>query len=128
MKIRPNLLPRSRTLSFAALLLFGGVIAIASCGDDESSTPSKPPPTPAERMCALAKKAIEGCAGATACDQALVTDCAAIAGMLSDPYLEAVASCIESGGSPLSCLASSTGALTPTQAHHDFATQFCKEC
>ena len=117
----------------AAALALGllAAVSLVACSDDdtaESEETETPPPTPAEHMCSLAKSAIEGCSAATACDQALVTDCAAVAGMLSDPYLAATADCIEAGSAPLSCLASSTGALAPTAAHKAFAAQFCSEC
>ena len=109
---------------------FVGIAAFAamSCsgGDKEAETP--PPPTPAERMCALVAEAISGCASASPCDEAMVEDCSAVAAMLSDPMLTAAADCIEGGGAPFDCLTSSTSALAPTASHEAFAEQFCSEC
>jgi hypothetical protein len=62
------------------------------------------------------------------CDAALATDCTSVAGMLSDPYLDALSDCMKSGGAPTSCLVSSIPALQPTDAQRAFAQQFCSEC
>jgi len=121
---------RSRfAFALVALGSLGAVVALtASCGDDDTDSKPKPKATPAERMCGLIKQAIEGCASATACDQAMVTDCADVAALLSDPMVAAAADCIEAGGAPLDCLASATGSLAPTAAHKAFSAKFCADC
>jgi hypothetical protein len=58
----------------------------------------------------------------------MLEDCAGVAALLSDPVVTAAADCIEAGGPPLRCLASSTAAVAPTAAHRSFASKFCSDC
>jgi hypothetical protein len=90
-----------------------------SCDDDG--------PTPAERFCdAAAGVPADGCEGG--CQDALLADCAKLAGVLNDGYLDRSADCMEAGGELVGCMRESTAALTPTQAHRDLAASFCSSC
>jgi hypothetical protein len=113
-------------LTFICLSIF--LTASAACGSDEDgSSGGGSEPTPAERFCGALESRIDQCGG-TECDQALVKDCADVAGVFSDPYLSAAATCLEDGGSLTTCLSDAFGAVKPTDAHRQFAEQFCSKC
>jgi hypothetical protein len=78
-------------------------------------------------MCKSLATAVASC-GAGACDQAMLDDCANLAGVLSDPYLTAAAECMEAGGAPTSCLGSSLSALESTPGQEEFVQKFCSDC
>ena len=44
------------------------------------------------------------------------------------PYLAEVTRCMNEGGMPMQCLSDSTDAFRMTEAHHEFASEFCDEC
>lgn len=62
------------------------------------------------------------------CDLALVSDCADIVGLLQDSYVDAIAQCFATNGSPAECFFEATLALQPTEAHHDLVSTYCDQC
>jgi hypothetical protein len=104
-----------RITTWTCLLLFAG------CGGDDG-------PTVQERFCEAAAGSMSPCAGQGGCDDALMTDCAGMAGVLNDTYLEASTACMEMGGEMVGCMKDSLGALTPSDAHRNLASAFCSEC
>ena len=121
------LLKRPRV--FAALATCTLLLGLGACDDDESaSSGGKKKLTPAQRLCNKVGDALSSCGQATPCDEALLADCADLAAMLSDPYLEAAADCIDAGGVPQDCFVDALSSLAPTQAHNDFGAKFCAEC
>ncbi len=62
------------------------------------------------------------------CDLALATDCADIVGLLQDSYVDAIAACLATEGSPAVCFFEATLDLKPTEAHHDLVSTYCDEC
>ncbi|MCA9646219.1 MAG: hypothetical protein KC492_36260, partial [Myxococcales bacterium] len=108
--------------SFGALAFLGMLV---SCGSDGTSSDQQ---TPAERMCSAARAYLDQCGATTPCDEALVTDCAAVASIVSDDFLTSTEQCIRAGESPFACLPKGAAALTPTQAHRDLAQKFCEKC
>ena len=112
----------------AACLLIGGAFGAGACGDDETGSTPEKEKTPAEAFCEEVAARVTRCGPATPCDEALVADCADLAGILSDGYLTAATKCLEAGGSVTQCLQEGLGGLAPTDAHRAFASQFCGEC
>ncbi len=108
------------------------VLVLLGCGTDNEKNKknggNSGPPTPAERVCGLIEDVVTSCESASACDLALVDDCAGVAGLLSEPLLIAAADCIDGGMAPLDCLVSAVETLAPTASHEAFAEQFCSEC
>ncbi|HZO14602.1 MAG TPA: hypothetical protein VFB62_15120 [Polyangiaceae bacterium] len=107
-----------------ALALSAGFSACDSAENDDEDEE----PTPAERLCNTLRQKIQSCGSATPCDEAMVKDCASIAGIMSDPYLAAATKCIEAGGVPQQCFVDALSELKPTAAHQAFGEQFCSEC
>jgi hypothetical protein len=112
----------------AACLLIGGALGTGACGDDEAGSTPQKKKTPAEAFCEEVEARVTRCGPATPCDDALVADCADLAGVLSDGYLAAATSCLKAGGTVTACLQEGLGGLSPTDAHRAFAAQFCGEC
>lgn len=110
-----------RTLATLMLPLVPALGLLPSCDADDD-------PTPAERFCEAAAGAMEPCDGPGGCQEALLADCAGVAGLLNDNYLDQSATCIDAGGEMVPCMRDSTAALTPTQAHRDLAAAFCSSC
>jgi hypothetical protein len=108
-------------------VLLAASVAFGACGGSEEDGGSSPPETPAERLCKAIDRSIQRCGGGP-CDQALLGDCATLAGVLSDPFLEAAARCVEAGGTPADCLGAGLGGLEPTAGQQAFARKFCAEC
>jgi hypothetical protein len=94
-------------------------LPLASCDDE---------PTAAERFCDAAASSTAPCEGDGGCQEALLADCATLAGLLNDQVLDHGATCMEGGGEMIACMRESTAALTPTQAHRDLAADFCSSC
>jgi len=115
-----------RSLSLGSITL---AFAVATaCGGDDSSGGGGSSPTPGQLLCQSIASYVTTCGSATACDKAMVADCASVVDLLSAPYLTAVRTCIEAGGSPAGCMASSFSGLTPSAAQTSFASTFCNEC
>jgi hypothetical protein len=85
-------------------------------------------PTPAQRFCNAVAIQTESCGMGSPCDEALVTDCAGVAGLFNDSLLTAATSCVEDGGNPLGCVVDARDAVQPSAAHDAFASAFCSEC
>jgi hypothetical protein len=98
---------------------FTTLLLTLACGAEE--------PTVAERFCEVAADSTGPCEG-NACNDALITDCATMAGLLNDGYLEASTACMETGGDMMTCLKDSLGALAPSDAHRNLASSFCSSC
>ncbi len=96
-------------------------LCVACKGEEEA-------PTPAQRYCNAVAAQAEACGASTPCDEALVTDCAGVAGLFNDSLLSAAATCVEEGGSPLGCVVDSRAAVQRSAAHDAFASAFCSEC
>jgi hypothetical protein len=116
----------SRMLVGASALSF---LVVAACGDDDApSGDDGGGTTPAEQVCELMASQLQQCGPATPCDEALVQDCAAVVGIVSEAMLANALSCLEGGGTALSCLAGSAGGLSPTETHIAFAGKVCDTC
>ncbi len=122
MKLRA-LLPKN-------LILFGaGVpLLVFACGSDDAGGGGSVAKTPGQQLCESLKNNITACGASTPCDDALVADCAGVVDMLSEQYLVTTKGCLDGGGSPSGCLASSFKGLTPSSAHQSFAKTFCGDC
>ncbi len=120
---------RSRHVRSLLLSALGLPVLVFACASDDTGAgrPSVAQ-TPGQQLCDSLKKNITACGASTPCDDALVRDCASVVDMMSENYLFTTKGCLESGGSPASCLASSFKGLTPSQAHQSFAKTFCGEC
>src|SRR5262245_19357735 len=118
--------PMSSRLVFSVAL--AAALALPFCGGDESGGAATPAPTKAELACQALVGTITGCSAPTACEQALANDCARVAGMLGDLYLDAFGACLDGGGDPASCALEAGVGLTPTAGQHAFAESFCKNC
>jgi hypothetical protein len=117
----------SHLARFSAAVLVS--LLVAGCGDDETGEVDPPEPTPGEQLCASIESSIEGCAGASPCDQALVTDCADVVDVLSEPFIEGTRACVDDdASSPTGCLIQGLAGLTPTAAHKNLASAFCSTC
>ena len=100
-----------------------GVLALlAGCGGDEGGQ------TPAQRYCAAVETQQTTCGTASACDEAILTDCSGVTSMLNDAYVDESANCVEAGGTALGCLVESRDAVAPSSAHQSFASAFCENC
>jgi hypothetical protein len=108
-----------RSIRILATLLLPLTLPLASCDDE---------PTAAERFCDAAAGSMQPCEGEGGCHEALLADCATLAGLLNDQVLDHGATCMEGGGEMIGCMRESTAALTPTQAHRDLAADFCSSC
>ncbi len=108
-------------------VVLSGALVLACSSDGGGQNGSNPQLSAGERMCTSLQKAVAAC-GAGPCDQALIDDCSKLSGVLSDPYLNAAAECMQENGAPSSCLASSLSALTPTPAQEQFIQKFCEKC
>ena len=106
--------------------LFRVVLALplfAACkGGDDGET------SPAQRYCAAVETQQASCGTASACDEAILTDCAGVTALLNDAYVGEAATCVESGGGALECLVDSRSAVAPSAAHQAFAASFCDNC
>ena len=110
------------TLSLCALVVVG-------CGSDEESAGEVDEPTPGELLCTSIEESIGECASKTACDDALVADCADVVDILSEPFIETTRNCVDDkAGSPTGCLVKGLGGLKPTAAHKALAAAFCSNC
>jgi hypothetical protein len=107
--------------SWSALLGLGLSFVLACKADEE-------PPTAAERYCGAVAAQAASCGTGTPCDEALVTDCAGVAGLFNDSLLDAAATCVEMGGNPLGCVVDSRESVQRSAAHDAFAAAFCSEC
>ncbi len=119
---------KARNFAWSVAVVTALLVAEACGGDDSGGGGGKSTPTPGEQLCQSVASYVSACGQATACDKAMVADCASVVDLLSEPYLNAVRSCIESGGSPAGCFASSLSGLTPSAAQKSFATTFCDQC
>lgn len=100
-------------LNTVSLVLALGCASIGCDGAEE--------PTVEERFC-------EAAAASADADDPLLADCASLAGLLNDGYLEAATVCVEGGGETVGCLRQEVGALSPSPAHTELASAFCSEC
>jgi len=107
---------RTFVLGFAVVLL-----AACNGGDDGGQTP-------AQRYCAAVETQQTTCGTASACDEAILTDCSGVTAILNDAYVDESANCVEAGGSALGCLVESRAAVAPSSAHQAFASAFCQNC
>jgi hypothetical protein len=115
-----------RVLAVSSLLAIA--LGTACSSDEEPDDDDGAAPTAAEAACAAVADWMTRCSPASPCDDALLSDCAGFAAIVSDEYLAALTQCVQSGQPPSSCLGSSLGALQPSQPHLDLASQFCAEC
>ena len=100
-----------------------------ACGDESAPDGAgKQPASPAAKVCGLMADQLSSCGAATPCDDALVADCSEVVAIASDGYLESLAVCLESDGSPIACLGTAATGLEPTAAHRRFADKFCDSC
>ena len=91
----------------ASLVSLLALFVVGACSSSSSDGGSSPGQTPGQKMCASLEDQVLACGTGTPCDDALVKDCAGIVGLVSDPFIEATRTCLDGGGSPGSCLASS---------------------
>jgi hypothetical protein len=110
-------------LRFSSALLF---FTACGGGGGGGAPPDASTLPPAQAVCQSIGDYVARCGGG-ACDQALVADCSKVTGIVSDPFLTSVQSCLASGEQPAACLGRVRG-LQPTQAQRDFAREFCSEC
>lgn len=98
------------------------VLASAGCSKDEPAT--------APTFCGQSNAAVERCAEkATSCDAVLTEGCAALDGIVSQATLDAARDCLESGVcGAASCLSRGQKNVTPSAAHKQLATNFCRFC
>jgi hypothetical protein len=107
-------------LRFPAVTLVVALLAACNGGEEGDS--------PAQRYCSAVEIQQTTCGMASACDEAILSDCASVTSMLNDAYVDESASCVESGGGALECLVDSRAAVAPSSAHQAFATAFCDNC
>lgn len=111
-------------MKFDPLFRIGlAVSLLASCKSDDDGGQS-----PAQRYCAAVEIQQTSCGSASACDEAILTDCSGVTSMLNDAYVDESANCVESGGTALGCLVESRSAVAPSSAHQAFASAFCSNC
>ncbi|RLB54868.1 MAG: hypothetical protein DRI90_19880 [Deltaproteobacteria bacterium] len=100
----------------------------AACGDEETGGGGPGTASAAEQLCSRMQDYLDACGASTPCDQALVDDCSALVGILNDSLLQSAVDCIDTNGSPLSCLVGSVGGLQPTETHLAVAAKICDVC
>ena len=119
----------SRSLVSALLLAAALPLGAIACGDSEPAPGEDKPAkqTAAQKACAMVTEYVTKCGGGP-CDEAISTDCADVAAMLSDQALGNLTESIGGGGAPLGCMVESVSGRAPTAAHDELVKSFCNGC
>ncbi|MEM6996573.1 MAG: hypothetical protein AAF721_39080, partial [Myxococcota bacterium] len=81
-----------------------------------------------EGVCGSVAGYVPLCDELTACEAAIVRDCAPLELAVAPAYGDAFSSCMLALGDPMTCLDSAVAQTPSSETLSDFATTFCLEC
>lgn len=96
-----------------------GLLTAIGCAADERAAGS------AATLCEGLQGYVSACGSLSPCENALVRDCGALEGALSDNFAVAATDCLNNLGTPMSCMLDAVGQTPSSAKLQEFATTVC---